>query len=85
MERRTLNKVVARSLLVGACLVVVGLSGSAALAEPAPAPLPVRLDIDSIGVKMVSVPTRGDPFHRTNVNMVTLRQLFSQPRLASFG
>jgi hypothetical protein len=85
MERRTLNKVGTRSLLVAACLAVMGLSASAALAEPAPDPLPLRLDIDSIGLNLVSVPTHGDPFHRTDVNMISLQQLFSQPRVASFG
>jgi hypothetical protein len=64
---------------------MVGLSASTALADPAPDPMPVRLDIDSIGLQLVSVPTRGDPFHRTDVNMVSLQQLLSQPRLASFG
>jgi hypothetical protein len=85
MERRTLNKVATRSLLVAACLAVVGLSASAALAEPAPDPVPVGLDVDSTGFALVFVPTRGDPFHRTDVTMVSLGQLLSQPRVASIG
>jgi hypothetical protein len=85
METRTLNKVATRSLLVGACLAVMGLSASAALAEPAPDPVPVRLDVDSIGFELAPVPTRGDPFHRTDVTMVSLQQLLSHPRVVSFG
>lgn len=85
MESRTLNNVATRSLLVAACLTVMGLSASAALAEPAPDPMPVRLDVDSIGFELVSVPTRGDPFHRTDVTMVSLQQLLSHPRVAGIG